>query len=121
MSFDEDDFGSRELFPHIVRTHRPGLGRNGLSGGKLLIGPEGISWESGSVLTPRCEITGSFRVPWDRIESVDVSRIPMKANFLGGAVTFHIDGEDSELYGEFLGARKTLLRALRRTPLGETT
>jgi hypothetical protein len=120
VSFDENDFENRVLFPNITRNHRRSLGRQALSGGKLLIARDGISWEAGSMATPRCEISGSFRLPWERIEVVDVSRIPMKANFLGGAVTFHINGDDCELYGEFLGSRKTLLRALRRTPLGQT-
>lgn len=95
VSFHEDDFAGDSLFPDIVRTRRPSLGRQGLSGGKLEIGFDGIAWRAGSVATPRCEISGSFSVPWERIEAVDVSRIPMKANFLGGSVIFSFtDGHD---------------------------
>jgi len=74
-------------------------------------------WRAGSVLTPRCEISGSFFLPWGKIERVDISDIPMKLRFLGGALTVYVKDDIEELYGEFLGSRRALLSGLRRSPL----
>ena len=118
IAFDEDDFDDRVLFPSITRTPRPGLGRQGLSGGMLELRTDGMHWRAGSLLTPGCELSGSFFLPWTKIVSVDIGDIPMKVRFLGGAITIYVDGDSEELYGEFLGSRKGLLHALLRSPLG---
>ena len=117
IAFSEDDFGNSELFPGIVRTPRPALGRQGLCGGRLYIREDGVYWIAGSWATPRCEISGRFHLAWNDLETADVSRIPFKANFLGGGLTLEMTNGRGELYGEFLGSRRDMLIALRKTPL----
>ena len=68
-------------------------------------------------MTPRCEISGRFHLAWSDVETADVSRIPFKANFLGGGLTLEITNGRGELYGEFLGSRRDMLIALIKTPL----
>jgi hypothetical protein len=118
VGFVEDDFEDKSLFPNIRRTASSSFGRQGLSGGRLEIRTDGLAWDAGSVLTPRCELSGSFRLPWEAVEGADVSDIPMKSRLLGGALTFFLSG-GGEIQGEFLGSRRTLLDALRRSPLGD--
>lgn len=118
VSFIEDDFDDRSLFPDIRRTPSSSIGRRGLSGGHLEIRSDGLSWEAGSLLTPRCELSGSFRLPWEEIETADVSDIPMKLRILGGAITFGLT-DGSEIQGEFLGPRTALLQGLRLSPLSQ--
>lgn len=117
IGFSEDGFGNSELFPGIVRTTRSALGRQGLSGGRLYIREDGVYWIAGSWMTPRCEISGRFHLAWSDVETADVSRIPFKANFLGGGLTLEITNGRGELYGEFLGSRRDMLIALIKTPL----
>jgi hypothetical protein len=118
VSFVVDDFDNTKLFPDITRTRRMGLGRRGLSGGRLEVEARGLAWRAGSLATPRCEISGTFFLPWSRILSVDIGDLPGKFNAIGGYVRFTVAGDASELYGEFLGSRRALLEGLRRTPLG---
>lgn len=121
IAFSEDGFGNSELFPGIVRTPRPVLGRQGLSGGRLYIREDGVYWIAGSWATPRSEISGKFHLAWSDVETADVSRIPFKVNFLGGGLTLEMANGQGELYGEFLGSRRTMMSALRRTPLGRAS
>jgi hypothetical protein len=117
VSFSEDDFDNRNLFPLITRTQRPSVGRQGLTGGRLEIRRDGLHWRTGTWTTPRSQLSGEFSLPWSVVDSVDVSDIPLKIRFLGGAVTFSIQEDDEELYGEFIGTRSSLLDAFHRTPL----
>jgi len=118
VSFVDDDFDDRDVFPFITRKRRRGFGRTGLSGGKLKVEAGGLSWLGGSLATPGCQISGSFFLPWSRILSVDIGDVPGKLNAIGGYVRFTVAGDASELYGEFLGSRRALLEGLRRSPLG---
>ena len=93
------------------------MGRQGLSGGQLDVRADGMHWRAGSLATPRCEISGTFFLPWSSIRSVDVGYIPGKLRLLGGSVRFIVANDSSELYGEFLGSRRALLHGLQRTRL----
>jgi hypothetical protein len=117
VSFAEDDFDNRNVFPRITRTPRPSVGRQGRTGGQLEIRQDGLHWRTGTWTMPRSQLSGEFSLPWSAIDSVDVSDIPLKIKFLGGAITFAIREDTEELYGEFIGSRSSLLDAFRRTPL----
>ncbi len=112
VSFSEDDLGGSPAFPHLVRTPKSSVGRRGLSGGRLEVRQDGIHWSAGSLLTPGCEISGQFVLPWVEVEAIDIGRAPGKLPFLGGTLTVSLTGEQV-VRGEFLGQRRALTQALR--------
>ena len=117
LGFHEDDFPAVEPFENLTWV-KGGAGRQGISGGHASFSAEGIKWVAGSHLTPQQRIQGEFMLPWSEIETVDVSTIPRKATFLGGALTIDLTGGRGSLAGEFLGSRQGLAKALRQSPLG---
>lgn len=119
VSFNEDDLDNPELFPRLTRTRKFGIGRQGLTMGRLAVGTEEMSWRAGNVLSRKSEISGDFSLPWADVNRIDVSDIPGKIRFLGGALTMSVGPDGDSLYGEFLGSRKALLASLRRSPLAE--
>jgi hypothetical protein len=119
--FDEQDFEDPSLYDALVRRDTgpwPRLGRKGLTGGRLSIGPSGLSWTSGGVLSPAGRVRGSFFVPFDSIVSIDVSDIPLRTRWLDAAVRIYLNDSSHHLYGELSGSRRALLAALRASPLG---
>jgi hypothetical protein len=118
VSFYEDDLSRRGLFPGLGRKSRPGFGRRGLTGGTLELRVDGMHWRAGGVLTPRSQVSGSFFLPWSKVESADVGSVPGKAKALGGYVRFVV-GKQTALNGEFFGSRTGLLHGLARSPLGQ--
>jgi len=69
------------------------------------------------VLTSPQRIRGSFSLPWSKINRADVSSVPFKLSYLGGALTIELS-DGSTLSGEFLGSRDVLFKTLLQTPLG---
>jgi hypothetical protein len=116
VAFDEDDFADRSRFSDITRTVKPNRGRKGLTGGRLHMGSDGLHWKAGSVLTPGAQLDGTFFLPWSVIPSIEVNRIPHELP-IGGALLIHLQG-GPHLYGEFLGSRKRLLDAVKKSPVG---
>jgi hypothetical protein len=118
VSFDEDDFADRSRFPHIQRSTYKSFGKmKGLTGGRLQLLSDGMHWKAGSILTPGGQLHGSFYLPWSDVVCIEVNDIPVNANFLGGSLSVHLQG-GPHLYGEFLGSRKHLKRAIAACPLG---
>ena len=121
VSFHEDSLPGPEVFPDlrvVPRRESSQLGRQGLSGGKLRIQDEGLSWHAGSLFTLSQRIEGSFFIPWSWIKLVDVGDVPMKLRLLGGALAIQLNEGRGTLDGEFLGSHKHILEVLRRSPLG---
>ena len=116
VSFDEDSFEDKSRFPDITRTIKLNLGRKGLTGGRLRIESGGIHWNAGSLLTPHGQLHGSFLLPWKIIEGVEANRMPHRLP-VGGSLLISLAGSQ-HLYGEFLGSRRRLLEAIKRSPLG---
>jgi hypothetical protein len=118
VSFQEDDFPLGSDFVDVEWVHRRRqFGRQGLSGGRMSFDAHGVNWRAGTVLTSGQRMEGHFSLPWSRIDRVDVSAIPFKSSFLGGALTIELS-DGSTLRGEFLGSRAALIATLRQTPLG---
>lgn len=110
------DFGVEESPKQARLTPRGGIGRPGLLPGDLDIRDDGLYWVAGSLMSFRQAVSGSFHLSWEDVEHADVSRVPFKASFLGGSLSLKLT-EGRALYGEFVGSRRAVLDALRRTPL----
>jgi hypothetical protein len=121
VSFFEDQFQDMATFPDISRTAKPSIGRQGLTGGRLRFASDGIYWEAGSLATPKSEVRGTFHLPWAIVNSIEVQNIPHKLNFLGGAIIINLRGGARPLHGEFLGSRKSLLAAIKMSPVGPSS
>jgi hypothetical protein len=119
--FYEDQFGDMATFPHISRRGGFTLGRRRLNGGRLTFEADGIHWVKGSILTATGRIKGTFHLPWKVVSSIDVFKNFYQVNFLGGPVIINLKGGGSPLHGEFLGSRSSLLRAIKASPVGQST
>jgi len=112
VSFHEDDVDDPRLFPNLTRKDRGGVGRQGLTGGQLEVCDDGLRWRAGSIYTPRCQISGTFFLPWSEVHAIDVSYIPYKSKALGGSITLTVGSRAKEVGGEFLGRKPPLAGAL---------
>lgn len=119
VSFMESSLADKELFPNIRRIRSiGGLGRKGLSSGKLKIYGDGLHWKSGGWATPTTKMAGTFHLPWTAIGEVDVHTIFGKISALGGGIELELNDDHGVLQGEFLGSRKALADAIEAARRG---
>lgn len=74
VSIDENGYSNELLFPVIVRTPRPSIGSQALSGGRLRVEQAALTWRAGSLLTP-------------------VAKYPAHSNSAGEALSGSTSGE----------------------------
>jgi hypothetical protein len=84
----------------------------------LKVTEEGFEWRGGSLLTPSQRIVGNLVLPWSWIEHINIGDIAGKISFLGGSVTIDLTNSRGSLTGEFIGSSKSVIVALKQTPLG---
>jgi hypothetical protein len=119
VSFDGADLKDRSRFPDIRRIKRAEIrkigNQEGRTLGSLRIESDGLRWKASN--TPGCQLQGHFFLPWSIIDNLEVQKIPHKVNIGGGALVVTLNGS-YRMFGEFIGSKKKLLRAIASTPVG---